>query len=40
MTQSGGNDFFWDYRNVPSGIYCIGLNSESGKAVKKVQVMR
>jgi Secretion system C-terminal sorting domain/BNR/Asp-box repeat len=39
-TQSGDDKFIWDCRNVPSGIYCISLQSENGKAVKKVQVMR
>jgi hypothetical protein len=39
-TRSGENRVTWDYRNVPSGIYCIRLESENGKAVKKVQVMR
>jgi photosystem II stability/assembly factor-like uncharacterized protein len=38
--QSGDNKLIWDYGNVPSGIYCVSLQSENGKAVKKVQVMR
>jgi Secretion system C-terminal sorting domain len=38
--QSGDNKFIWDYKNVPSGIYCISLQSDNGRAVKKVQVMR
>jgi photosystem II stability/assembly factor-like uncharacterized protein len=39
-TQYGTNKFIWDYKTMPSGIYCISLQSENGKAVKKVQVMR
>jgi photosystem II stability/assembly factor-like uncharacterized protein len=38
--QGRDNKFIWDYKNIPSGIYCISLQSENGKAVKKVQVMR
>jgi hypothetical protein len=40
ITQYGTNKFIWDYKTMPSGIYCISLQSENGKAVKKVQVMR
>jgi photosystem II stability/assembly factor-like uncharacterized protein len=40
LTQYGTNKFIWDYKTMPSGIYCISLQSENGKAVKKVQVMR
>jgi hypothetical protein len=36
----GTNKFTWDYKTMPSGIYCISLQSENGKAVKKVQVMK
>jgi photosystem II stability/assembly factor-like uncharacterized protein len=39
-TQYGINKFIWDYKTIPSGIYCISLQSENGKAVKKVQVTR
>jgi photosystem II stability/assembly factor-like uncharacterized protein len=40
MMQGGDNRFLWDYRNVPSGIYCVSMQSENGRAVKKVQVMK
>jgi hypothetical protein len=39
-THGGDNKFVWDCRNVPSGIYCVSLESGNGRAVKKVQVMR
>jgi hypothetical protein len=38
--QNEANKYIWDYKTMPSGIYCISLQSENGKAVKMVQVMK